>query len=212
MSPFALRKVAKLYIANSYAAKAEYLEMYLLAHFSYLSVSALVKSHAENAGVASVGGYLHLYRLDLVVVDDHRLAKLLDLFLVAAALDLDVIYLGDLVLGVCKHVGKLAVVGEEQKTVGIHIKSSYGIYSLSNVCDKLGDALSASVVGHGGDITAGLVEHNVGEFFILAFSGHYSLALVLNYVFFRVYLLTQSGDLAVDLNSTRLDLCLCGAS
>ena len=73
----------------------------------------------------------------------------------------DTVGLAYMAAGVHDIVGKVAVIGEKKQSLGVAVKPSHGIYTLVNACKQLGNALSVQLVCHGGNISTGLVEHNV---------------------------------------------------
>ena len=105
-------------------------------------------------------------------------------------------------------IGDLAVIGEDEKSLGIHVESSAGIYTLRNVRKQLRNAAASLVVAHGGDIAARLIQHHIQLFA----AAHDRLAFIGNFIDARHNLLADRRFFAVDREMTGLNLFFGGAA
>ena len=76
-----------------------------------------------------------------MTIDDHPLSKALQSILGWPSLDLDLVRLGATESGVRDSMGKLAVVSENQKTLGVEVQSSDG--------DEIRPQTSGQQIEHG---------------------------------------------------------------
>ena len=200
IAPFSGGQVAQLQLADGNAAKAKHCERLAFAHLSDLAVAALEEGHTKHGGIVLDRDQLGLDGQNAVAVDLHGGGQGLYLLGGDGAADLDVIDLGDLVLRVGEAVGQLAVVGQKEKSLRVHIKTAYGVETHARIGHKLGDGGAPTVVGDGGQIAAGLVEHDVGK--ARLFRGRDHLTAVFHAVACGIDLLAYLGHDSVDLDPT----------
>ena len=68
-------------------------------------------------------------------------------------------------------VGKLPVVGEEEQSLAVPVQAAHGVDPGFQLLHQLGDAPAAQLVAGGGDVSPGLIEHDI-EVFLFLFQPH----------------------------------------
>ena len=144
-------------------------------------------------------------RLDAVIqynADGH----LDDLLLSGAGVDRDAVQLADTAGRVGQHIDKGTVIGHEQQSLTVLVKTAHGAQHGGHIGHQFHDGLAAAVIRAGGQIAARLVQHDVG---VLALA-HDADGLAVNHdlVVVGVHLVTQGDGVAIDLDLARCDQSL----
>ena len=103
-------------------------------------------------------------------------------------------------------VGKVPVVCKKQQPFGVHIQPPYGEDPLGDVLHQLCHTLSSPVIGHGRQVSPGLIEHIVDRRFPLAQVQLFTVHL--NVIPVGIHLLSHGGDVAVHLDPALCDQLL----
>ena len=96
-------------------------------------------------------------RLDAVAIDLHRLCQLGDAVEIAAHAHLVVLL--DLVARMGQRVEQIAVVGQQQQTLGVVVQTADRHDTRTAAAYQIGNRLAAVLVLHRRDIAARLVQH-----------------------------------------------------
>ena len=143
--------------AHCHTLEAANLQTALLAHFANLAVATLVDGQAQlRADFVTVNGN-NRCRTDAVAVNLHRLCEFRDVFQIAAHAHLIVLF--HLVARMGQRVEQIAVVGQQQQTLGVVVQTADRHDTRTAAAYQIGNRLAAVLVLHGGDVTARLVQH-----------------------------------------------------
>jgi hypothetical protein len=101
------------------------------------------------------------YPAVIVEGDMDAVTQALEGFFVGAAADFDEIFFGDVRTGFGEFLGEGAVVGEEEKAFAGVVEAANGIDARWERAEELHDGGAAFGIADGGDVTFGLVKHEI---------------------------------------------------
>jgi len=137
------------------------------AHPPDLAVASLADDYLQRSGVLClvVAGQFHPRRGGDAVIEGYAHPQPVELFLARPAGDGGYICLVDPVTGMGQGVGKLAVVGHEEQSLGVVIQPPHRVEADGDGGDKIGHRFSAARVAESGNNAAGFIQQHVYFFF-----------------------------------------------
>jgi len=134
-----------------------------IEHFPDLAIAAFVQGDLESRVGAEAIGRHHadIRRRSHAPVDRHATRQAIQIVRVGHTDDLHVVPSRHPVPRMRQAAGQVAVVGQQQQSLGVEVEPANGVDVLRDCCQQIHDRRPALRVGARRDIAAGLVEQHV---------------------------------------------------
>ncbi len=206
VTPHSLFELAHFDVADCDTSEPDYLKVKMLAHLADFAVSALVEHHFDIGAVVCSAHNSDLTGSGFATVNHDSARESLCLLGGHIGLYGYMVNLVDLLLWVSYEVRELAVIGHNQKSFAVLIKSADGINALGNILDEVSHAFAVHFIAHCGNEASRLVEHYVT---LAALALHYNALVVdVDLINRRVDLVAQNCGFAVKLDRAVFDKLL----
>lgn len=162
---------------------------HVVEHAAHLPLPAFVDRDLDPGIGLFLTDLLDLRRCGLPVLQENTGFKRRNRTVLEHSLDLRKIGLGEFMLGMGDQVGKIPVIGQEQKSLSAIIQSPNRINADLQAFEQIQHCRPSFGVGHGRDKAGGLVQHNINQ----RLFGVDQLAVNLDVVLVCISLSTELG-------------------
>ena len=170
-----------------------------------------MNGHFQHGTLGLIHGHIdHSGLCFYAVIQHNALGHLHDLLFGGMGAHSNTIQLADLVAGMREHIGEIAVVGHQQQTLAVFIQTAHRENAGGHILNKIHHGFTAQLVTYGGDIAAGLMEHNV--IFLLFFHNADLFTVHHEHIMVDIHFIAHLHGVAVQLYTALTDHLLGGTA